>query len=161
MEIKAKDILLSIENKRRGPPWNPKVFILDVDITWDSETRNKYFISKDKNLVIIDGIWYIKKGVQWDGVTHFIDGPEDLDKPGFPITWFATLIHDLGCKYWNEDLDFPYSRFQIDNFFFKLLKKIKFIYSKLYYLCVFSFSIYKTTWRMICLKFYQLFTYTI
>jgi len=117
--------------------------ILDIDLVWDSGIRSKNFVATDgSGFKVVDGVWYIAKGTRWDGTTNVPDGPEDPNKPGFPITWKASLIHDMGCKYWLFKC-FPYSRMKINKFFFKLMKEVKFEYRKLYYLGVSIWGIIK------------------
>lgn len=129
-------------------PWrSPTKLVLDEAVEFDSKVDSAFFIGDD--LTIFNGIWHVHKGTEWDCVTYFWDGPEDKIKPGYPVTWFATLIHDLGCKYCNSDpKTFPYSRFQIDRFFFKLLLKVSLRYkyplSILYFIAVTTYSVFAT-----------------
>ena len=112
---------------------NTKEFVLDIDLSWDSKVKDKNFIAPDNSgFKITDGVWFIPKGTEWDGTTYVPDGPEDPNKPGFPITWKASLIHDMGCRYWYYKC-FPYNRRKINKFFFQLMKEVKFEYRRLYY----------------------------
>lgn len=121
--------------------WDPIVLILDEDIAWDSGKRGVNFTSTDGFLKIIDGIWWIKKGYKWNGCTGVDDGPPDPNKKNYPITWKASLIHDLGCGY-SDDPSFPYKRREIDNYFRILLEEINFKFSDLYWHGVVFFSKY-------------------
>jgi len=94
----------------RGIPLKQTELTLDVDLVWDSGIRGMNFTAPDgSGFKIVDGVWYIPKGTKWDGTTGVPDGPEDPNKPGFPITWKASLIHDMGTKYWRYKC-FPYKR---------------------------------------------------
>ena len=126
----------------------PRILILKKDFIWDSDEKKIiYFQSKDDYLIIKNNLWFFKKGFQWDGVTNFWCGPEDINNSGYPITWMATLIHDAGCKYWNEDKYFPCSRFKADWLFFKLLRNLdnklfRYFLSYVYYVIVTLFTSY-------------------
>lgn len=127
-------------NNQNNISLQSKFFTLDEDLVWDSGIGDKNFISSDyPNFKIVNGVWYIPKGTQWDGTSNVPNGPEDPNKPGFPITWKASLIHDLGCESWYYKC-FPYQRRRIDRFFFQLLKEDKFEYRKLYYLGVMCYG---------------------
>ena len=117
--------------------------VLDIDLEWNSGTKGVYFIHPaGYGFKIIDGIWYIPKGYYWNGCNYVWDGREDPNKKGFPITWKASLIHDIGCKYWRYNC-FPYARPAIDKFFFNLLKEVNFKWDKTYYIGVRSDGILK------------------
>jgi len=103
---------------------NIAIYIGDAIKNWDGGDQDWFYIH--------NGWWFIKKGTIWDGATIVSDGPEDPKKPGYPITWLATLIHDLGYMFMLED-DFPYTRKQLDKIFYDFMEKVNFKYSKLYY----------------------------
>jgi hypothetical protein len=116
--------------------------ILNVDCVWNSYDRLKNFKAPDDSgFKIVDGVWFIPKGTKWDGTTGVPDGIDDPNKPGFPITWQASLIHDIGCRYWYYK-SFPYKRSQLDKYFFKLLEDVNFNLSWLYFIGVRINSIY-------------------
>lgn len=135
----------------RNWAWDEAEYELTQDIIWDSEKPEVNYISEDKMLEISCGEWCIKKGFRWNGTTAVPDGME-VEKPEevpvksisghpIPITWKASLIHDIGCReVYNKG--FPYKRKEVDKIFFKLLKEIKFSYAKLYYVGVRMFSIF-------------------
>ena len=96
-------------------------------VNWDSADKDWFFID--------DGVWYIAKGVAWDGASGVPDGDEDPNKPGYPALWLASLIHDLGYMFMDED-DFPYSRFEIDQAFEYFMLEAGFKYTRVYFLAV-------------------------
>ena len=120
----------------------PCKLVLDEELIWDSGVKGVYFLAPDAlGFKIINGIWYIPQGWIWDGTTGVPDGPEDPNKPGYPITWKASLIHDIGCKYWYYKC-FPYKRGQIDKFFFYLLGEVNFEFKRLYYVGVHAYGLW-------------------
>ena len=98
--------------------------INDESVNWDSGYQSWFFIS--------EGVWYIQAGTMWDGATAVPDGKEDPDKPGYPILWLASLIHDLGYMGLDDD-SFPLSRNEIDRLFRRFMKQSNFKYRKIYY----------------------------
>lgn len=102
---------------------NLALLLTPKETTWHSNEQDWFFIE--------DGIWFIEEGVVWDGATGAPDGRSDPEKPHYPITWLASLIHDLGVMFIEED--FPLTRKQVDKIFYRELKKVEFKYSKLYY----------------------------
>lgn len=120
--------------------WDPITLALIETIVWDSGKRDVNWESKDRLLVITNGFWHIKVGYEWDGTSGVPDGPFITDHlpPVYtidnkvPITWKASLIHDIGYEYMDEE-DFPYTRKEIDNYFRILLEECGFKYSKLYW----------------------------
>lgn len=119
--------------------WDPIKLILDEDLVWDSGKRGRNWKCADGFCEIIDGYCYIKKGKIWDGTTFVPDGPEDPNKPGYPVTWKASLIHDIGCAE-TYNINFPYSRDEIDVYFRKELVKCGFEHPSLYYRGVWAFT---------------------
>lgn len=120
--------------------WDPVTLTLTQSFTWDSGKKGVNWESEDRMLIIINGVWHIKYGFEWDGTTGVSDGPYLKEphhapilssKHDIPITWMASLIHDLGYVYMDEK-DFPYSRKEIDIYFHQLLVKCGFKYHKLY-----------------------------
>lgn len=124
--------------------WNPIVLILDDDFVWDSGDGSiNNWKSEDGWARIENGVWYVKRGFKWDGCSGVPDFSDDPDKPGFPKTWKASLIHDVGCQYSNTDKSFPYKRHQVDKFFYRLLKEINCKTATLYYYGVSVFGFIK------------------
>lgn len=120
-----------------GWPWDQKEFQLKEDYVWDSRKKGvNLHITDDKwnlELTIVDGVWHIKKGFFWDGTTWVPDGPEDINKPGYPITWKASLIHDVGYISLRQKTFYKqYSRKEIDIYFQELLEEVGYNI-KLYY----------------------------
>jgi hypothetical protein len=131
------------------------LYILDQNVVWDSGIRGIDWESDEFPwLIIDDGHWFISCGVCWDGATGVPDGPEDPNKKGFPISWLATLIHDIGYLMLQADEDFPYSRKQIDLFFKQLLKEARF---KLYNLYYFGVRVFGGLWSRLSVWFNKIF----
>jgi len=125
----------------KGWFWDEIKLELTQDVIWDSGKRGVNWKSLDGVLTIVDGVWTIKGGYKWDGMTGAADGPF-IDPPQadipvlsskilVPITWLASLIHDVGYEYLDSK-GFPYTRLEIDNFLRKLLREIHF-YPQLYW----------------------------
>ena len=116
------------------------------DRNWDSSDQDWFYIN--------NGVWYVNAGVIWDGATAVPDGGSHPDKPGYPLIWLATLIHDLGYMFMIEE-DFPYTRKEIDKLFKRLMDEAGFSLSLIYFLGVrhfggiwnFIFNIYRTIWH--------------
>jgi len=100
-------------------------------VSWSDSTQDWFFIE--------DGVWFISLDTIWDGATGVPDGKEDPNKPGYPVLWKASLIHDLGYMFMEHE-DFPYSRKEIDAIFLELMKDADFRCAFLYYLGVRSFG---------------------
>lgn len=116
-----------------------KALILDEDIviqlsdnsiSWDASDQDWFYIQ--------DGMWILEKGIIWDGATGVPDGDEDPKKPGFPVTWLASLCHDVGLAYLDDD--FPHTKKEIDKIFYKLLRQANFKYAWVYYAGVRTFG---------------------
>lgn len=129
------------EEPMRGWFWKPIELELTEDVTWDSGKRGVNWKSSDSKLVIVDGFWKMVKGYVWDGATGVPDGPNlppeekvpvKSSTGKVPITWIASLIHDIGYEYMDES-GFPYTREEIDKFLYVLLKKCDFKYPRLYW----------------------------
>ena len=98
-------------------------YILDEDLSVPIGCKKVSWYSNDQDWFFIEsGVWWIKQFTIWDGVTLFWEGRPDPNKSGYPKTWLATLVHDLG-RYYIDDPAFPYSRQEIDKFFYNLLRK--------------------------------------
>lgn len=93
-------------------------------VYWDDATVDWFFIS--------DGIWFVEQGTIWDGASAVPDGGESSEKPGYPVTWKASLLHDLGYMFMTTP-DFPYTRKEVDDIFYRLLKEADFHFDWLYY----------------------------
>ena len=119
-------------------------FTLDEDFVWNCGINlNNHFsyLCNNKEIVSIDksGNILVRKGYMWDGCSPKInlvfveigtwDGDINLNT-GKPETYYASLIHDVLYQFRDES-DFPFTRKQIDNFFYELLKNFK--YKKVYY----------------------------
>jgi len=116
---------------------NKKYLILDEDIAVDIGPSDKNWSSeKYPWFYIEDGIWHIQKNTIWDGATLAYDGPESEDKPGYPILWLSTLIHDVGCMGIYDTEDFPYTRRQVDRIFRRQMKEVGFELYNIYYRAV-------------------------
>lgn len=120
----------------KGWIWNPTHLILDETTLFDTGKTGVNFVSPDGLFEIKDGIAYAHPGIEWDGTTSVPDGRGDPQKPYYPISWKASLFHDLGCKYVRESEEFRklYSRYDWDRYFYKLLISVKFKHAWLYYL---------------------------
>ena len=111
--------------------------ILDEDVVWDSGKRGNCWECGDFPwITIYDGYWFIARGTAWDGATMVPDGAEDPNKAGYPITWLASLIHDLGVYFLHTVDDFPYSKRQIDRFFFIIMAKAGFKWAWVFFVGV-------------------------
>ena len=111
--------------------------VLDEDLAIEIGTSDKSWDSGEQDWYFIDrGTWFIKKSTIWDGATLAPDGRDDPEKPGFPILWLRSLLHDLGY-YWNSETDdFPYTRKELDVIFKLYMNKSGFKYSYIYYKAV-------------------------
>jgi hypothetical protein len=130
--------------KPKGWIWNPTKLVLDETTIYDTGKNGVNFKSPDGLFEIRDGVAYAYPGIEWDGTTIISDGGPDPDKPYYPITWKASLFHDLGCKYLNMLPEFKilYSRFDVDRWFYNILKTTKFKFTWMYYFGITLFSIF-------------------
>lgn len=128
----------------KGWVWNPTHLVLNETTIYDTGKSGVNFKSPDGLFEIKDGVAYAYPGIEWDGTTIIDDGCEDPNKPGYPITWKASLFHDLGCKYLNESSEFRklYNRFDIDRWFYRLLKISHFRLAWFYYAGVTAFTLF-------------------
>ena len=142
--------------KPKGWIWNPTKLVLDETTIYDTGKNGVNFKSPDGLFEIRDGVAYAYPGIEWDGTTAVPDGGQDPNKPGFPISWKASLFHDLGCKYVRESEVFRqyYTRADWNRYFYNLLVSVKFKLAWLYYLGVSFFGTFivwktwiKSTWR--------------
>lgn len=95
--------------------------------------------------VTANGILTIFKGYGWDGCSPKIrigsvvlgvwDGPPDPSNKGLPLTWEASLVHDLLCQFEKHPQMFM-TRKMIDDEFKKILIQKKFAKAERYYLAV-------------------------
>ncbi len=136
--------------KQKGWPWNSTRLVLDQQTSFDTGKRGVYFKSTDGLFEVVDGVAFFHTGITWDGTTMVPDGVEDPTKPGFPITWKASLVHDIFCKYNRESLEFRkmFSRFNADYYFYKLLKQRKYKLALIYYIGVSIFTLITFCERM-------------
>jgi len=134
METKNNFLLALVRNPKNN------FLILDENIVWDSGRRGINWYPSDDDeaigFVIENGYWYISKGWSWDGATMAPEGPEDPLKEGYPLIWLATLGHDLGIYFLNEEDDFPYSKADVDRAFFSIMLKRNSKLSYIYYWAV-------------------------
>lgn len=128
----------------KGFPWNRTKWVLENDYCVDYGKSNINWESPDGWLAIKDGIWKIKAGFIWDGCTDIDDFEDDLDPVSKkPKVYFPSLCHDIGYRYLIKCAkDFPYSKLQIDWFFFRLGKKYKFRPIGIYFFGVILFGWY-------------------
>ena len=113
-----------------------KFLVLDEDIAIPISLNDRNWDGSDQDWFFIDsGVWYIKRGTIWDGATAVPDGGDSPTKPGYPLLWLASLIHDLGYMFMCEH-DFPYTRKEIDKIFDQLMQKANFRFHDIYYLGV-------------------------
>ena len=119
------------------------VYVLDEDlavpiggkkVSWYSNEQNWFFIE--------DGIWFMQAGIIWDGATLVPDGCPDKNKPHYPKIWLATLLHDLG-RYFLDD-DFPYTGKEIDQIFYEFMKLSGSNLATIYYVGV---RLFATPWQ--------------
>ena len=108
----------------------------DSDVCWYSSTQDWFFIE--------NGIWVMSQGIIWDGATGVPDGDEDPNKPGYPKLWLASLVHDLGLAFLEEEL--PHTKKEIDKMFLVLMKRAGFKWRWVYYIGVRTFG---TIWSHI------------
>ena len=127
-----------------GWPWDPTHLVLDQQFEYDTGKRGIHWISPDGLFGIYDGVAICLPGIEWDGTTAICDGEPDPLKPNFPITWKASLIHDMGCRSLNESAEFRkhFSRFEVDLWFYKELKRIRFKSAVIYYAGVTAFTLF-------------------
>lgn len=126
--------------------WSPIALYLTEDFTYKLHIKPKSAWKSKSGKVEIteDGLIIIRKGYKWDGTSCVPDGQyinEELvpvysssDK-GVPITWMASLIHDVLYYHLDEE-GFPYERKDCDNIFRVLLEEALFSFSNLYWLGV-------------------------
>jgi len=129
--------------------WDPLKLTLTSDVIYVTEKKNVSWFSGD--LLIADGVWTVIKNFTWNGTTAVPDGPNLSDASHVPvqsstgkvpITWKASLIHDIGIKYVMYP-NFPYTRAEVDWMFKLLLDECNFKYAWLYYIGVRIASIIK------------------
>jgi hypothetical protein len=111
---------------------------LQMNLTLDRDVQirigdGKNWGSEDSSFFIRDGVWNLKKGINWDGTTVVPDGRPDAEIPTYPITWRASLCHDMGYYTLNRDKSFPYTRKEVDKVFLQLMLESGFKYAYLYY----------------------------
>jgi hypothetical protein len=100
------------------------VYIGPSGTNWDAGDQDWFYIN--------DGYWIVQAGTIWDGATAVWDGGEHPNKPGFPLLWCSSLIHDLGYVFMLED-GFPYTKKEIDKIFMRLMEAEGFKFSLIYY----------------------------
>ncbi len=127
---------------KKGTIFNRTKWTLEEDYRIFYGRAGTYWNSPDGWLAIIDGLWIIRAGYKWDGCTDVLDFKSDLDpETQKPKTYYPSLCHDVGYRYLDVcPKSFPYNKFKIDFFFFRLLKKFKFRFSKLYFAGVLIFG---------------------
>jgi len=126
----------------KGYVWNPERLRLIRDVTWICPVSiNGKWESQDGLLVIEDFTWTFRVPFTWNGATAVSSGKVD-NTPNLPVVsetdqpiyelWFPTLIHDAGCGY-VKDPTFPFTRKEVDWFFYITMKQRDFKHSTLYY----------------------------
>jgi hypothetical protein len=123
-------------------PWDPVRLVLDEPYSFlDPDKTSTYF--RTSQYEIVAGVWTIFAGYVWDGATWVPDGDPDPARPNFPVTWKATLIHDIGYSGLRKfGKAFPYTRKQLDVLFREKLKEVNFKYANAYYWGVRRFGKY-------------------
>lgn len=126
----------------QGLPWDPARLVLDESYSFTDESRRDIYFRTSK-YEIVNGMWTVFPGYVWDGATWVPDGRADIVKPNLPVTWKATLIHDIGYEGLSKfGKTYPYTRKQIDMLFRDKLKEVNFKYTNLYYWGVRKFGKY-------------------
>lgn len=87
------------------------------------------------------GLLVINKGYSWDGCSpkfsllgKIIGTPDGWPHPvtGLPKTYTASLVHDVLCQF-ADDPKMPFSRDEIDELFYSILKRNRFKFATVYY----------------------------
>lgn len=137
-----------------GWPWDKEKLQITQCIVWCSHTPVKNTWESRNKLIFIntDGCIIIRPGFIWNGCSNVPSGKcvgkdilktlpvISLTENCVGITWKASLIHDIICKYCTEP-NFPFTRKQGDQFFFTLLQECGFKRPRLYYYGVSAFSV--------------------
>lgn len=112
-------------------------------------TGNAIFLDKKGvlRLVLYEDSLFIPKGYSTDGCTPKMkifgwivgtpDGPTQKD--GYPQTYWASLVHDALCQFQHNEA-MPYTRKEIDELFFHMLKECGWKWARLYYWAVRIYS---------------------
>ena len=118
-------------DKLKGTIFDRTEWVLEDDYRVFYGKNGTYWHSPDGWLTIIDGLWIIRSGYKWDGCTDVSDFKHDLDLiTKKPKTYYPSLCHDIGYRYLDICPEsFPYNKFKIDFFFFRLLRKFKFSFA--------------------------------
>jgi hypothetical protein len=131
-----------MENKDKIEPkgwlWDPTHLTLDIQTSFDTGKRGVNYKSESGLFEIVDGVAVFHPGIKWDGTTAVPDGGEDYHKPGFPVSWKASLVHDQFCGELGKSREFRklYSRRDADHYFYQLLREVKFPFAVVYYIGV-------------------------
>lgn len=138
---------LNARYSQKGLPWNPTRWTLEEDFTIpgpevpEGLAESIWWDSPDGMLQIRANVWTIKKGFAWDGSSGVSDWIDRKDpKTGMPKTYYASLVHDAGYRYLRQCCSFPYSKAEIDRFFYRLLKESNFRLAWLYWIGVVIFG---------------------
>ena len=122
----------------KGLPWNPTAWTLDNEYIAFFGTKGVNWESPDGWLSIRDGVWTVRAGYRWDGnscVPDFLNRLDPITRK--PKTYYSSLCHDIGYRYLRLCPDwFPYTKIQVDYFFFRLMRQSRFRLAWLYYVGV-------------------------
>lgn len=126
----------------KGLPWAPTAWKLDNAYSVFAGEPGINWDSPDGWLNIRDGVWTIKAGYSWDGnscVPDFLNSKDPVT--GLPRSYYPSLCHDIGYRYLRSSPEsFPYSKRQIDFFYFRLGRQYKFLLAWLYVIGVLLFG---------------------
>lgn len=118
-----------------------KVFQLKKDYT--VYIPRKYAVDNsiiNKDFTLYGNRLTVSEGFSWDGCSPKFrlfgkvwGTPDGRIVDGKPITWEASLVHDILYKYLES---LPFIRKEVDKIFYELLKRKKFKWAKVYYIAV-------------------------
>ena len=129
------------------------IYVLNKDFSYKVKDfthwgSHRFYDEKAKLwLEINDNTIFVKAGYATDGCTPKInifgwvvgtpDGPIMYD--GYPQTYWASLVHDALVQF-SKEPNMPYSKKQIDQIFYTMLKECNWKWAGLYYSAVRLFS---------------------
>lgn len=114
-----------------------------TDLGIDSHQHIEFLDCEGKKWAELEGrYWTTEPRYAWNGCSPKICLGLWMGTPDFQATIEASFIHDQLCQFFNTP-EFPFSKFQVDQIFFTLMKRDKFPLARLYYQAVNHFGDYE------------------
>lgn len=127
----------------------PYIYQLEADYAYQANVElDQHLVFEHNNktwlLIMRDGSIVVAQDYAWDGCSpkisisgHVFGVPEGKisSETGKPQTYYASLIHDALLQFSN-DPRMPFSRSEIDEIFYEILKRDGFKAAPLYYFVV-------------------------